>query len=464
MSLLVLLGKAQTNLLFYNSNDQFNSPSFNPAFLTRNPKFTFSIFPLSGMSVGYNNQAVVKGMLIDFVSGNLTQEKMRGIFRSMLNENVFSQRFETSLLNFGYNSEIGSFNLRINEIEQLGTGLKNDFTQFINNPEFPTIQLNQPKSLYADGVHYREYSLAYAKEIIKNKLTVGLRTKIYFGKASLSTEAQGVVTEENGKYFLETSRFINTSLPVNFVFSKDSIITGANTSKGFTPLKYLFNRKNSGFGIDLGITYNISQKMELSFSMVDLGKIGWKRNLNRMNLQGKYEILPQYINNSELNSITKNPSFSTDVKGDLNQLFKCVIDTTAYSTKLPSIFYAGWKFNFSPELNFGLVDRFVKLKGMNQNSISLSANYELSKKITLNSGYSTIGKSYNNVPFGLIYNWGSGQSYLGTDNLMAFFIPSKVDYAGISFGTCFNIFISKEKYKWSPYLPFYKEKKHKFKN
>jgi hypothetical protein len=460
LSLLVLLGSAQSNLLYYNSNDQFNAPAINPAFLSSQHKFTFSIFPLSGMSVGYNNQEVVKGMLLDFVSGNLTQEKMNAIFKSLIEKDLFMQRFETSLFNFGYHSEIGAFNFRINEIEQIRSGLKNDFTQFITNPEFLTIQLNQPRNLYADGVHYREYSLGYAREMLNHKLSVGLRAKIYFGKASLYTEAPGVGTAQNGRYFLETSEPINTSFPVDFVFSEDSIISGANPSEGFTALKYLFNRKNSGMGIDLGITYNVSQKLQLSASVVDLGRINWTSNLNRLNLKGKYEILPQYIKDSGANYVTKDPSFSTDTKEDLNQLFKSVIDIADYSTNLPTSFYAGGQYSVNTKLKIGFVDRFVQSKGMSQNSFSLTANYEVNKKLSLISGYSAIGKSINNIPFALIYNWASGQSFLGTDNLLAFFVPSNADYAGISFGTCFYIFKPKVKFSQSDYLPFYKEKKH----
>jgi hypothetical protein len=412
------------------------------------------------MSVGYNNQEEIKGMLKDFLSGSLDTASMKAVFNSLLKKDVFTQRFETSLLSFGYHSKIGSFNFRINEIEQLRSGLKNDFTQFINNPEFLTIQLDHPENLYANGVHYREYSLGYAREIIKDKLSVGLRAKVYYGKASMSTEAPGAVIEQNGKYFLETSGPINMSLPVDFVFSEDSIITGANPSKGSTPLKYLFNRKNSGIGMDFGITYQATSKLQLSASMVDLGKIHWTSNLNRLNLKGKYEILPQYIQETGVDYVTKDPSFSNDTNGDLNQLFKCVIDSADYSTKLPVNFFIGSQYQINTKIKLGFVDRYTQSKGMSQNSFSLTANYELNKKLTLSSGYSVIGKSSNNIPFAMIYNWASGQSYLGTDNLLAFFAPSKADYAGVSFGTCFYIFKPKAKYTQSEYLPFYKEKKH----
>jgi hypothetical protein len=463
MSFTALLSNAQSNLAFYNSNDQFNSPSFNPAYLNNQHKFTFSIFPLSGMSVGYSNQEVVNGMLIDLISGDLTKEKMSDIFESLLEKDLFSQRFEVSLLSFGYHSSLGAFNFRINEVEQLRSGLKSDFNDFIYHPDFKTIRLNQPQNLYASGVHYREYSLGYAREIIEKKLTIGLRAKIYFGKASLLSDAQGQVTGNNGRYFLQTNNSLNISVPLVLDWTpKDSIIRGATMPDNFKPADYLFNNQNLGAGIDLGFTYKVNQKVQISASVNDLGKINWDSNLNVIHLKGKCEILPDNIQPPEPGDdfITKSPAFLIESR-DLNLLFTSVIDTTStYSTRLPTSFFAGMQYQMNSILQIGVVDRFVQSKGMNQNSLSLTANYEVNKKLTIISGYSSIGKSYNNIPFAILYNWSSGQTYLGTDNLMAFVLPSIADFAGFSFGTCFYLFKPKVKYRESEYLPFYKEKKH----
>lgn len=461
LSMIVILGKAQTNLVFYNSNDQFNSSGFNPAFLNNQQKFTFSIFPLSGMSVGYNDQFAVKGMLKDILSGNLTEKRRNEVFKSIINQDVFSQRFETPLIYFGYHSSIGALSFKITEVEQLRTGLKVDFTQIISDPGFLTIQLDKPQKLYANAVHYREYSLGYARDLFERKLSVGIRAKIYFGKASLFSEAQGLANGNNGSYFLQTNNPLKMSLPLVFDRNpKDSIISGATVPENFSTMNYLFNSKNLGTGLDLGVTYKVNPKLQLSASVVDFGKINWDSNLNSLNLKGDYEIPPKYIHESGADYLTKDPSFSTGNK-DLQPLFKSVIDTTtAYSTTLPTSFFAGFQYQYNAKLIIGLVDRYTQSKGMSQNSFLLTANYKVNKKLSLVTGYSTIGKSYNNIPFAFMYNWSSGQTFLGTDNLLAFFLPSNSEYAGISFGTCFYLFKPKVKYMESEYLPFYKEKKH----
>jgi len=461
LSILALLGNAQSNLVFYHTNDQFNSSNFNPAFLTSQQKFTFSIFPLSGMSVGYNNQQVVKDMLTSFLSGGIDKDNLTIVFKSLLKHDLFYQRFESSLLNFGYNSTIGSFDFRIKEVEQLRTGFKGPFSEFLTSTASQTIILNQAQLFPADAVHYREYSLGYAKEIIKNKLSVGLRAKIYFGKASAVSEVQGEVILKNGSYILETFGPIKTSIPMDMSIGKDSILYGANLPQNFSASTYLTNSKNIGAGIDLGFNYKINSRIVLSASITDFGKINWNNNLKTINYMGKYKLPGKYIANAGSNFLTKTSAFNLD---DVNvyELFKSTLDSNKYSTHLPTTFYVGLQYQINPALNIGLVDRFINSKGMNHNSFSLTANYDLNKKLTISTGYSTIGKAYNNIPFAILYNWGGGQSYFGTDNFLSFLLPSISDYTGITFGTCFFLFRPKVKYyNRDEYLPFYKERKQK---
>lgn len=68
--------KAQTNIAFYPLEEQFNSYSFNPAFLNPSGRFTFSIFPFGGMSVAYNNQAAVNQMATKFLQGNTDRKSV----------------------------------------------------------------------------------------------------------------------------------------------------------------------------------------------------------------------------------------------------------------------------------------------------------------------------------------------------------------------------------------------------
>ncbi|MDP2888645.1 MAG: DUF5723 family protein, partial [Bacteroidota bacterium] len=141
--------------------------------------------------------------------------------------------------------------------------------------------------------------------------------------------------------------------------------------------------------------------------------------------------------------------------------FSLQIDETAFSQSLPTIFYAGLKYQVNPKLNIGAVNRFSKTKGLNYNSFSLTAHYEATPKLSIITGYSIIGNSFSNIPIAILYKRDGGQTYLGTDNVLSFLLKSS-EFSGISFGTCFYLFRGKVKYK-DPleYLPFFKRKKSK---
>src|SRR5450759_1850230 len=83
MSVMVLLAKAQPNLTFYSLENQFNSSNFNPAFLTSQNNFTFSIFPMGGTNIGYNNQQVIKQLLLKVLSGISTDQDYKDMLKSM---------------------------------------------------------------------------------------------------------------------------------------------------------------------------------------------------------------------------------------------------------------------------------------------------------------------------------------------------------------------------------------------
>ena len=462
ISLFGLHGNAQSNLVFYHNHEQFNSSDFNPAFLTSQQNFTLGIFPISGMNVGYNNQAVIKDMVFQFIAGNQTQEDFTTVFNSLLTHDLFFQRLEMPILYFAYQSDLGSFDFRIKEIEQIASDFKGDFSSFLSTPEFKTLMLNQRQSFSASAFYYREYSVGFGKEIIKNKLNIGIRAKLYFGKSNLISEVEGGIERNNNQIFLKTFGQARLTVPFD-LFQEDSLLSSATMSDDFTIANYLFNTKNMGGGIDLGFSYQITPQLEFSASIIDLGKINWNHDVNTMGFKGNHLFPDQYILPSAENYVTKTPDFSTD-KENMNDLFKIAIEQAPYSTTLPATFYAGLNYQLNSSVNIGLVNRFISSKNLNQNSFSFTASYKVNRKLVINSGYSIIGNAYSNLPFALLFNRESSQSFIGTDNLLSFVSPSS-DFSGITFGTCFFLFKHSSKYKPQlDYLPYFKEKKPKSKS
>lgn len=452
---------AQPNLVFYHTHQQANASTYNPAFLTAQEKFTFSIFPVAGMSVGYNNQAVIKEMLLEFVSGNQNTDDFKDVFNSLLKRDLFYQRMEFPVLSFGYNSEWGSFNFRIREVEQLMSDFKSNFSEFLSNPDYQTMTLNYFQLLPATASYYREYSLGYGKEMIKKKLDVGFRIKFYFGKANLISDVSGGIVKGIDDFVLNTKGSAKISVPFKLILDHDSVLTSAAMADDFTVMKYVFNSGNPGFGIDLGFNYRINPQLELSASITDWGSILWNRYINTMHFNGRYTFPDHYIESAGDNYITKTSEFSTkDEDINLSGLFKIRQDQSEYSMQMPANFYLGLRYQLNSRTSLGAVSRHVAAKRMNYNSTSLTVNYQVNPKLSLSSGYAVLGNSFANIPFGLLYQKERVQSFIGTDNLLSFLIPSATEFAGITFGTSFILFKHSSKYKKQlEYRPYFKEKK-----
>ncbi|MFY9153645.1 MAG: DUF5723 family protein [Prolixibacteraceae bacterium] len=457
-TIMILQVKAQPNLILYHSIDHANSSNNNPAFLTSQEKFTFSIFPISGMSTGYNNQVVINDMLLKVLRGDTAKAAFKDVFNGLVNRGLFYQSFESSLLSIGYNSDYGAFNFRIKEVELIMNNFKGDFTRFLLDPDFITIPMNLEQHMPAELLHYREYSLGYAKEIIENKLTLGIRAKVYFGKAAFVSEVSGYTENIDNSYYLKTKGSLKLSAPVNTVINDEEVLQPFVLQDNFSAGNYLLNTKNMGTGIDLGLTYQINNQILISASVVDLGKINWKNNLNSTILKGEILFEQEFINSSGDNFLTKNSGFTIDNNFDL---FKVDSTKIAFSTSLPANYYLGFQYKITPELALGVVNRYIYKKDLSQYSLSLAAKYDVKPNISISSGYSIIGNSFFNIPFGIVYQWNRGQTFFATDNLFSFIIPSISDFTEITFGTCFYLFRGKEKYKEQEYFPFYQEKKRR---
>ena len=456
--ILTLHGNAQTNMVFYNTPDQYNTSNFNPAFLTSQKNFTFSILPLAGMSVGYNNQSVIKDMVLNVIKGSQTTEDLKAVFNSMLDLGLFYQRMEVPLLNIGYHSHLGTFNFSIKENMQMMTNLKGQFSQFLTNPDFSTVTLNKPQMFPAHAMHYREYSLGYANEIIKNKLSVGIRAKVYFGKFSMNSTIQGEVIERNSEYFMTTRNRVQLSFPVTIVKNDQEQLTAVNQTNDFTIGKYIMNSGNLGTGFDLGFTYKITPDLVVSSSVLDMGKIKWKKNLNTMIYKGEYQFPQAFIVTGDQTTLTKSENFSTDYES-IPDLYKLDVDSSSYSTTMPVTLFVGMQYQVNPKLNIGIVDRFIQKQNLSYNSLSLTGVFDVKKNLKITTGYAILGNSFTNIPLALTYQWKTGQYFVGTDNFLSFLLPSSADFSGITFGMCFFLFRNKMNYEEHEYLPFYKRRK-----
>ena len=451
---------SQTNMVFYPFENQQNASGYNPSFLSQQNKFTLSFFPISGINVGYNNQEAVGNMLREMLKGNQTNQIFQDAFKSMVKHQLFYQRLENELFRFGYQSKIGAFDFRIKENMQLLADVQNDFSELLVNQNAESIIPDKRQEFPAMALHYREYSFGFAREIIPQKLSVGVRLKAYYGKSSMTSDAYGLATGDQSGVYLQTHGALNTSAPIEVVTATDGSLKTVTTASDFSIGNYLRNSGNFGFGLDLGFNYKVNEQLSVAASVLDLGKIDWKNNLNTMEFEGNYKI-DNYITVSPEGVITKNPDFSFD-DTNTTSLYKIQTKQQAYSTRMPLTTFIELKYQLKPDLQINLVNRYINVPSLSYNSILLTGLWQMNERLQLSSGYALLGDSYFNIPFALLYRMNKAQFYMGTDNLLAIILPGQADFSGATFGVTLFPFQGKVKYKKQvEYLPFYRERKRK---
>ena len=452
--------QAQSNLSFYPLEEQFNAFDNNPAFLSSPETFTFSIFPLAGMNLTMNNQAILREAARKSSSGVISETYYEDLFNRLLDKTSFHENIDATFLNFTYRSKKGFLNFRVKDRQFLDASIDGEVTNFIFKTDIRSAAIDKVQHIPVKAIHYREYSLGYAFTSPDKRWSAGVRAKIYFGKFAFYSDISGsIAASQEGEYGLHTQGMTYISFPGKAIRSSDADTYKVDLSNANIK-NYLFNSGNPGAGVDLGIAYKMSPAVSLSMSVIDLGRIHWKKNLNS---RGMDKVFPISATSYELDTITGVPTITKRENyaySDSFDFFELQEDSSSFHTTLPVTIFTGLKYQVSPGFSVSVTDKYVAMKRLGYNSLSMAANLELNKKLAASVGYSMMGHSYLNIPFALLIKHSFGQVYLGTDNLLFVVSPSKADYASVSFGACFYLFTQRNLLlKRLDYLPFYQPRK-----
>jgi hypothetical protein len=114
----------------------------------------------------------------------------------------------------------------------------------------------------------------------------------------------------------------------------------------------------------------------------------------------------------------------------------------------------------NPDLSLSITDRYRVIKTLSYNHLSLTANFNVTEKLSISTGYAAMSDAYLNIPLALLYQGDFGQMFLGTDNMTSIFFPSVAQFSGISFGACFFLFKERKLHgNPSDQTPFYRPRK-----
>jgi hypothetical protein len=266
-----------------------------------------------------------------------------------------------------------------------------------------------------DAMVYTELAMNVSRKL-GDIITVGWRGKILLGQANISTTKFDVTLGTGEESWPVHSNIVmNAALPfLDVKYNADGMIDFANTDlvpdieKDIPSL--VFNPKNIGLAMDIGVDIRPTDWLQVSASVVDFGSIKWKDKIYNLENAADYQ-----FNGLEVS--LDGTDFAQVLADSLSESFKFKSDSipTAYRTWLPTKIYLGTAFYVHPKISFGILSRTELYKSSLRQQFTVSANFYPIRMISTSFSYSVIEGSYKNLGLGLALKAFPFNFYILTD-------------------------------------------------
>lgn len=277
-------------------------------------------------------------------------------------------------------------------------------------------------TLRMDMKYFREFGFGFSKDFT-DKLRIGVRPKILSGIfcSSFDNRSLGISVNSDYSHTIDADGTFNISGPVtvkkNSEQKIESISFDDSVFKKFSStLDFLTGTGNLGLGLDLGATYDITNKLIVSASITDLGYIKWKRQVTRIDAKSQFQFtgldMTDVINGSKTMD-----DLGKELLDSLKDSFIVTTSNTPFTTWLsPGLTLAG---SYSLTKNFGVgilsYTRFIG-KQMKE-AISLSANLNVGNAFSTSLSYTASNHRFDNLGLGLAFRPGVFQFYIMADRI-----------------------------------------------
>ncbi|MGJ8666827.1 MAG: DUF5723 family protein [Patiriisocius sp.] len=299
---------------------------------------------------------------------------------------------------------------------------------------------------------------------LNKKLTVGLRLKVYSSMLSFrSTNNGGTFTTTQGEGTPNVYEHTISNLDLQVETSGYASLRDAETNGERTNalLGGAFFGGNLGVGIDAGVTYAVTDKIEATASVLDLGAIFHRRDTENYRASGNYTldgielIFPEIVDGQ-----TTFPYYS-DLEDEVER--EIPIDTlnNSYSQFRPAKINAGLTYNFGRTIsssgdcdcrNMGGKRTTTEAVGIQYYNIFRPKGPQMAGTIfyrkrfgnwlSTKATYTVDSYSAKNIGLGVSLNLGNINFYVAADNLLDYGNIAKAKSVSLQLG--FNVIVDQE--------------------
>ena len=341
--------------------------------------------------------------------------------------------FRLDLLNLSFKSKNNSaVTVSLAERVLFGTTLPRDLFDFAingNKPYMDEGKAHNLSKLSFDVCAFHELGIGFATEFAE-KFSVGGRLKLLFGIADVSTNVGSLsLTTNPENYFITADADFQIRKSTNlfeYDIYGDSIVTNMD---GNSLKKAASSFGNFGVGLDLGFTYNITDKISASIAVTDLGFINWMQNAQIASAKGEYTFEGVELTFSK-DSLGKlrygiDTTKYKHIADSLIDMFDMKVVDKSYMTWLPSNIFLGATYQLNDKIGFGVLYRGEIYRKTYNQSLTLSANSNINHWLSLHGSWSLINNTIMNVGLGFSARLGFITWYMVTDDVIGLIFPQK---------------------------------------
>jgi hypothetical protein len=405
------------------------NPAFHPEY-----KYYINLPVVSSFYLGFESPVTFNELTGKWKTGDSLYIDRAGIINSLEKKNYFSFEYYNELGRLGVSAGKHYFHFSIAKVFSTKFSFDKNLVALFLFGNADERFFGKNTFFDQTGINmnlYHQMALGYSFQV-SDKVTLGTGVKYLNGSINILTKKAdlSLYTDNTSNFPLTASSdlHINTSSTIS---SFDNMIDQVS-GYGWFDLT-----KNHGFGFDLGINVNASEKFSMSASVVDFGWIKWKDNVKTFRSEKPGQEFT--FEGFDITEFISGGSFS-DSLGLLDTLkshFQVQELHEPYTSHLTPKIYLASTWHLHKAHDIAAMVRTDLLEERIQPSLTINYLFKLKDFLTLYANYSIVANNYWNIGAGFSAKLGPVQLYLLNDMAYSLYSPREARYYNFQFGINF---------------------------
>jgi len=292
---------------------------------------------------------------------------------------------------------------------------------------------------------YQEYYISYTRTI-GDKLSIGITPKFLTGVFNSYTENANfelTIDETNYNHLVRSDFNIHTSSPLpDFNKLVDRL----------KQLPWIQFSSNTGYAIDLGLSYTLNKNVQFAASVSDLGKIRWDKNVKNF-ASNSGEAVP--FEGLDLENLFESKKYTgasaSEMMTKLSESFGLEETNTAYTAPLSTKMLFSGSYIYKGKNKIGLLTYSEQIHGKWLNTYSVNISRQIGKWLLASVNYNNSKCSPGSFGISLEMQTDELQVIIATNNIYGFLNPHNTKSYNLQIGIGWQIMhedrkMNKEKY------------------